>query len=481
MLFAQVFGDQELRGVIAVKCWLRTFGAMFLGLALTIASLSSSSEAYANGEEWTSVSAPADSAWRSVAYGNGVWIAVGPSAPDPAVNTNRVMRSTDGGLTWSTVSVAQGSWTSVAYGNGVWVAVSSETGDANQVIRSTDGGLSWTAHSAAEANTWLSVAYGNGVWVAVSSDGTNQVMRSTDGLTWSAHGAAAAKDWSRVAYGNGVWVAVSTDDGSGATDRVMRSTNGGVTWTAHAATASNSWISVAYGNDVWIAVSTGGTNRVMRSTNGGVTWTAHAAAEANVWRSVAYGNGVWVAVALSGTNRVMRSTDDGQNWSAIEAAESNSWFALAYGSGVWVAVSTSGTNQVMRSVDPPAPVSQDNEQAGSPGIFLSIGGNPGRLVEGTTVRFGSFSVAPNSSYMLNVQSINSRALTRTVLFEGVTNAGGHAEGRIELGALPAGSYKIVLRGSHAMGYPLVLTNHISVDGAGKFLSVSAEDLQPTLR
>ena len=307
------------------------------------------------GTVWQTSSAAEQNFWRSVAYGNGVWVAVA------STGTNRVMRSTNDGVTWTAVAAAeQNSWYSVAYGNGVWVAVASD--GTNRVMRSTDNGVTWTAVAAAEQNPWRSVAYGNGVWVAVAPFGTNHVMRSTDnGVTWTAVAAAEQNpggfSWYSVAYGNGVWGAVAPTG----TNRVMRSTNDGVTWTAVAAAEQNSWYSVAYGNGVWVAGASTGTNRVMRSTNAGVTWTSVAAAEQNFWELVAYDNGVWVAVSSDGTNRVMRSTDNGVTWTAIVAAEQNSWRSVAYGNGVWVAVSSGGTNRVMRSTD----ISQDYTVTGT--------------------------------------------------------------------------------------------------------------------
>ena len=162
---------------------------------------------------------------------------------------------------WSAVAVAAvNEWRSVAYGNGVWVTIASF--GTNRVMRSTNDGVTWSAVAAAEANEWRSIAYGNGVWVAVATSGTNRVMRSTDdGVTWSGIPAAESNYWRSVAYGNSVWVAVATSG----TNRVMRSTNDGVTWSAIAAAEANEWRSVAYGNDVLVAVAYTGTNRIMRS------------------------------------------------------------------------------------------------------------------------------------------------------------------------------------------------------------------------
>ena len=315
-----------------------------LSLLAGLLALVPASPALADGSSWESAQDVENSTqyqWTSVAYGDGVWVAVS------YIGTNRVMRSTDNGASWSAVAAAENNaWWSVAYGDGVFVAVA-DTG-TNRVMRSTDGGASWSAVAAAENNAWESVAYGDGVFVAVSQTGT---MRSTDGgASWSAVAAAENIRWYSVAYGDGVFVAVSLTG----TNRAMRSTDGGLNWSAVATDANHNWTSVAYGDGVWVAVSWDGTNHVMRSTDGGLNWTVVAAAEDNAWRSVAYGNGTWVAVADTGTNRVMRSTDGGASWSAVAAAEDNGWRSVAYGNGRWVAVSYSGTNdRVMRSLDPP--------------------------------------------------------------------------------------------------------------------------------
>ena len=233
----------------------RVLVALVLSVFVGVTAIAPTTPAWADGTSWSAVAAAEDNSWRSVAYGNGVWIAVADNG------TNRVMRSTDDGATWSAVAATEAnSWYSVAYANGVWVAVAGS--GTNRVMRSTDDGVTWSAVAATEANPWRSVAFGNGVWAAVSNTGANQVMRSTDdGVTWSAVAPAESSGWISVAYGDGVWVAVST----AATNRVMRSTDDGVTWSAVAATEANTWWSVGYGNGVWVTVARSGTNRVMLS------------------------------------------------------------------------------------------------------------------------------------------------------------------------------------------------------------------------
>jgi len=166
------------------------------------------------------------------------------------------------GLKWtSRTSTADYNWRTITYGNRLFVAIDSDN-PTNKVMTSSDG-VNWTSSSAAAANTWNDVAYGNGLFVAVSSTGTgNRVMTSTDGVTWTSRSAAVDNSWFGVAYGNGLFVAVSQ---SGTGNRVMTSTDG-VTWTSRTSAADNSWNDVAYGNGVFVATSQTGTgNRVMTS------------------------------------------------------------------------------------------------------------------------------------------------------------------------------------------------------------------------
>ena len=102
------------------------------------------------------------------------------------------MTSSDNGVTWTARTSADdnSAWRSITYGNGVFVAVPYK-GSLYKAMTSTDCGVTWTglrlsaAAAARESNNWLSVAYGGGVFVAVANVSTNRVMTSFDnGVTW---------------------------------------------------------------------------------------------------------------------------------------------------------------------------------------------------------------------------------------------------------------------------------------------------------
>ena len=284
-------------------------------------------------DKWISRTNPEDNEWRSVAYGNGLFVAVATSGTN-----NRIMTSPDG-INWtSRTSAADNSWRSVAYGNGLFVAVSM-SGTNNRVMTSPDG-INWTSRTSAANNNWFDVTYGNGLFVAIGYSGTNnRVMTSPDGVTWTSRTSAADNEWFSVAYGNGLFVAVAT---SGANNRVMTSPDG-VTWTSRTSAADNEWFSVAYGNGLFVAVSsTGASSRVMTSPDG-INWTIRTSAADNEWFSVAYGNGLFVAVATSGASSRVMTSPDGVTWTIRTSAANNSWKNVTYGNGLFVAVADSGT------------------------------------------------------------------------------------------------------------------------------------------
>ena len=133
----------------------------------------------------------------------------------------------------------------------------------------------------------------------------------------------------------------------------------------------------------------------------------------------------------------------------------------------------------------PEEVTSNRESAtqpdqGEPGIFLTVTGRAGDLFESSEVIYGAYSIAPNSSYQLSVQSISNPTLVNRVLASGRMSSGGHLESTARLPLMEPSLYRIVFEGVAAGGEYLRLTNHVSVDALGRFSSVSSERLQPVL-
>ena len=334
--------------------WPSTQGAASTALVndgsgnLSWSTVSGGSSGTGPGINWTTRTTPADNGWLSIAYGNGLYVAVSNTGTG-----NRVMTSSDG-ITWtSRTSAADVQWWSVTYGAGLFVAVAYD-GGANTVMTSPDG-VTWTLRTTPSNNAWVSVTYSGSLFVAVSDNNTtSDVMTSPDGITWTLRTGIANSGWDSVIYGNGLFVAVSELAGS---SDVMTSPDG-ITWTSRTGAASNSWRVVTYGNSLFVAVSYTGTgNRVMTSPDG-ITWTSRSSAADNSWQALAYGSGLFVAI--SGNNTM--TSPDGITWTSHSASANNGWYGATYGNGQFVAVANSGTgNRVMTS----------SSTAGSGGTALS--------------------------------------------------------------------------------------------------------------
>jgi hypothetical protein len=216
-----------------------------------------------NGKTWGSLVANGFSAtdtFYGIAYGNGVFVAVGS---DAGLTAHKIITSAN----WNTLitNSFSGAISGVWYLNGKFFAT-----DVNSNIRiSSDNGQTWVNPSTPLTIT-RNIAYGNGVYVAVGDDGTSTtgyIKTSTDGINWSAlktHPFPAGI-WG-VAYGQGIFVAV----GSGG--KIARSLDNGNTW---GSLITNPWgvddiYSVAYIPGLFVAAS--GTGKVARSLDMGLTW-----------------------------------------------------------------------------------------------------------------------------------------------------------------------------------------------------------------
>lgn len=289
---------------------------------------------------------PAENAWRAVAFGTGLFVAV---SSDGTITT-----STEG-TSWVARSAAEAnSWNGICWSEdlGLFVAVGSS--GTHRVMTSPDG-LTWTArvHATMASDSWKAVCWSPelSLFVAV---GAASIMTSPDGITWTARSEPASQShtWTCVAWSSalGIFVALADGDNTGS-NRAMSSTNG-TSWTTRTITSA-SWSGVAWSPSlgIFVGVSQSGTPAV--SSTSGTSWTDRSSAESNLWLGVCWSSdlGLFAAVASSGTHRIQTSTN-GTSWTARTAAAVNAWDCVAAGAGLLVSLSTTGTgNRAQRSDD----------------------------------------------------------------------------------------------------------------------------------
>lgn len=239
-----------------------------------------------DGTGWTVQRAPC--CLRGVAYGDGLWVAVGSG----------VVLTSEDGRSW-TQTVAEDKddiygdfhlLNDVAHGNAKWTAVGH-----NAILTSNDG-LSWEAvfGDAWEdrddnliAFTASGVAYGNGLWVAV---GINNIFESLDGRNWrslgrSEAGACGGISTDVVAYGDGRWYATGYSVGILACTRTPSGN-----WVPFIRAYRHHGWGIEYGGGDWVA---GGNDGIATWEGGADEWYWVELNDGNV-RGIAYRDGRWV-------------------------------------------------------------------------------------------------------------------------------------------------------------------------------------------
>jgi hypothetical protein len=285
----------------------------------------------------------------SIAYGNGVFVAVGNTNGS---TRNHILTSSDG-ISWTRISLQQqncNDWQSVTYGKGLFVAVGGGNCSANSsLIMTSLDGINWTfnnsfTNSISYRSTGLTgVTYGNGLFVAVS-DGYNSIydiITSSDGVNWTGSNPTQFSGFNGVGFGNGMFVVLSSSNGLSS---VATSTDG-VNWTSRNTSTSSSLQCITYGNGKFVALPISGSD-VVTSTNG-INWTTRNTSNGSGYSAIAYGNKLFVAV---GSNGVMTSPD-GINWTRQTNVSGSGLSAVAYGEGKFVDLSSSSTNSLYSLIE----------------------------------------------------------------------------------------------------------------------------------
>ena len=334
------------------------------------------------------------SAGRSVAYGNGKWIAGGLDV------ANSIKMSADNAVTWSDVDnqIPTGSGGAGLYGvatdgQGKWVAVGNKNTEAGAktILFSSDNGVTWNSNSAYDAgfnspngttDRGWNVTYENGLWVAVGHyaqspiqyERTIKIATTFDPVTgpnWSSsppgYGNAPVFGVSNpalcAAYGNGRWCVGGQNMNTDPTKvSIVYSTDNGATWIPTINSFKGQCQGIATnGNGYWIAVGykTGAdTKPIKYSSDNGVTWVNTPAADSALFTSgnkITYmptsTGGVWVATGTGNSQTIIYSTDNGLTWAPAGSNRfANNGYDIHFAGDRWVAVGDGGANSIKYSI-----------------------------------------------------------------------------------------------------------------------------------
>lgn len=299
-----------------------------------------------DGITWTTRSSPFTSL-RSIAYGNGMFIAVGYGGS--------VMTSNDG-TNWVTRSSVNNNLDGITYANNIFVVIP----EYNNNVLTTANGISWSYRFFGGTTISLySVAHGSTGFVVM---GDQMTTTSTDGTNWIRHNSLNPVEFDGITSANGIYVA------TGVGGAIQTSTDG-INWASQTG-RQNDLNAVTYGNGRFVAVGKLGT---ILSSSSGVSWETNNSGTSNYFNDVSYCNDRFIAVGIryNGSGSMVRSTN-GVNWVSCTGGEDNWMYGVTYGGGVYVAVGSGGT--ILTSTNADQWITQaSGTTAGLYGIAFGLG------------------------------------------------------------------------------------------------------------
>ncbi|MCA8830790.1 T9SS type A sorting domain-containing protein [Hymenobacter pini] len=275
--------------------------------------------------------------------------------------TNQVARTFDGGQNWTVLTVAQVDTAtesieclSAVSATTAWVATLSDV-LGGRVLKTTNGGSTWTVQSTStmfQGNR----SYPNAIHFFNSNDGvvmgdpaeTGQAMEiyytSNGGTTWTRAAnvpVGTANEFGTIALpavaGNSIWIPNNKGD-------IFRSTDKGVTWTVSRKVASTEIETLAFRdtqNGLALISDQNSTNHLLyRSTDGGVTWSQlnYTGQLRGFALDNVPGTGNFISVGINFGNNDAGSSysrDNGQTWTSIETSFNHFNIDAASATAVW--------------------------------------------------------------------------------------------------------------------------------------------------
>jgi photosystem II stability/assembly factor-like uncharacterized protein len=290
-------------------------GARIIG-ALILAVAASSVPLFAQ-VTWTAQTSPRTANLTSVAFGQGVFVAVGEGGT--------LLRSVDYGQTWqdrSKEDITVGGLSCVAFGNGVFMASA-----GGEIVISTDLGVTW--RQATPTLEWMpGLAYGNNRWFAA---GDTISASLNQGTNWGQ--VATSLQVSSILFNGDVGVAVG--------GTIAVSQDGGLHWTDVVKGLFNWQASVAYGNGLYVSVGSVFGDGIVQ-TSDPLTWTEAGSTNLTgyILLAVTHGGNTFVIVGDKG---LILNSNGQQAWKKVVSGTTKMLRAVAYGNGTFVAVGHNGT------------------------------------------------------------------------------------------------------------------------------------------
>ncbi len=319
------------------------------------------------------------------------WISggVGGQIGGPPLSAGIVARTTDGGGSWQVARLPNLVPTQILFVSGeTGFAVAGHVGEptagkipgpfglpqANLILRSGDGGRTWTTAFDAGTNVTGLAAGPGSIWAATSGTctagkclGKIYTATQSSGSSWSTLWAAPGAVLAVAAQGQRAWAVIGSGDGKASTAQVYSSQDGGALWTKLATLPTGNELSYftdpsqlqahitfTDAQDGWVtlwsmqscAMHGCGVSDIYRTTDGGHTWTKDTTPTvgcefepvlAASGQGVAVAQGVNLAACQGPESTIFVSQDGGGTFKVAQRWQNLGVTAMGFipGGGLW--------------------------------------------------------------------------------------------------------------------------------------------------
>lgn len=228
-----------------------------------------------------------------------------------AVGYTPIMKTTDGGITWTTQTTG--------YNSGLWAIhfpsenIGYAVGGSGKIIKTSDAGATWTRLASGSTDIlWSTFFLNDNKGFAVGNYGT--ILRTLDGGdTWTSIDSPADSRLYAISF---------LDDNigyaAGQNGTIIKTIDGGDTWTELSSNIvlTLRGLSITDANTVYITINGG---NILKTTDGGDTWTVlETGVSTVVFNSIHFTNSN-TGYAVGWNGKIIYTTDAGTTWTEIQS------------------------------------------------------------------------------------------------------------------------------------------------------------------
>ena len=252
---------------------------------------------------------------NSVFFTNGsTGYAVGA---DGALNSNLILKTTNGGAGWAIKSSGDSSYLYSVYfkdeNNGYAVGEDLTSG-GGIIYKTTDAGNTWTKQMTEQGNSLISVYFptlDKGYIAGVDYFHGSVIKKTTDGgITWFSQ-STGTNSWLWSIY----FVNSDTGYASGANGTIIKTTNGGVVWET-LQSGTNKFLRAIWFTTASTGYAVGESGIILKTTDSGDSWQNIPSGTTSFLRSI-YFSDTSTGFIVGNVGRILKTTDYGTTWNII--------------------------------------------------------------------------------------------------------------------------------------------------------------------